>query len=214
VNNIEDRMKNVVDILSCDMFKLNVNMKALDGARIVQILSFAPIEEKKHRKHYSIKIGTLKRKVTILFKLSLRKMDKLRDEHRLIDFKVGFVNPVSGKKDKVLTSISIPRRDYNVNGDVKAIDNLLLFSEVAQTISVVENLANNSNLTEARKNIENCVKSIKEKCNSMLILEKLEHDLQNWKRNLIDVSTYNNNINDLKRSSFDYYNLDVEVVGY
>ena len=98
-------------ILSTVAHTVDVQLCAQDGCRIVNFYTKFPIKEVKSVKEYSISLGSMysQESRSILFKLSLRKMEAALKSHSLITVVVKYVNTLNGLEQKISLPIVIGR---------------------------------------------------------------------------------------------------------
>eukprot|EP01117_Protostelium_nocturnum_P004015 TRINITY_DN15287_c0_g1_i1.p1 TRINITY_DN15287_c0_g1~~TRINITY_DN15287_c0_g1_i1.p1 ORF type:complete len:688 (-),score=163.21 TRINITY_DN15287_c0_g1_i1:41-2104(-) len=94
-----------------------VNAVAHDGCRIVEWFSTLPVQVNKSCKDYLFTFGTARESETrtLLFKLSLRNMDKEMESHPLITFRVTLVNSLTGTPETHQITGSVSRPCYSLS---------------------------------------------------------------------------------------------------
>eukprot|EP01114_Cavostelium_apophysatum_P017474 TRINITY_DN5198_c0_g1_i5.p1 TRINITY_DN5198_c0_g1~~TRINITY_DN5198_c0_g1_i5.p1 ORF type:complete len:573 (+),score=118.31 TRINITY_DN5198_c0_g1_i5:213-1931(+) len=98
-------------ILSTVAHNISVSVVAEDGCRIVNIHTKFPVDEFKSVKHYGAMLGSMYKQESrcVLFKLSLRKMEKEISQQSLVKITVRFTNSATGKEHCLTTTCSISR---------------------------------------------------------------------------------------------------------
>jgi len=91
---------------------IDVRLVGLDGARIVNFYTRFPVTETTAVKDYAVSLGTMysEEARSVLFKLSLRKMNEIMPKHTLLQLIVSYTNTLSGidQREEMLISISRP----------------------------------------------------------------------------------------------------------
>jgi len=151
-------------VLSSRARLVKINIKAFDGSRIVTLSTPFAIEQKEKAKEYGINVGILYsgEYKSILFSLSLRKMDKPLKIHKLLNITVEYFDIESGKMDTCSSEVSIERPVQKDNDIVPLIlDKNLNRYEAARMIIKSIELATCLKFTEAQRQLEDCIRNIK-----------------------------------------------------
>lgn len=98
-------------ILSTSSHNIDVRLVGQDGCRIVSFYTKFPILEKTSVKDYVVSLGSMYagESKAILFKLSVRKMDRELAKHPLIQIFLTYTNTLTGLDQKQQLLISVPR---------------------------------------------------------------------------------------------------------
>jgi len=98
-------------LLSTIAHNIEVRFQAKEGCRIVNFYTKFPITEHTSVKDYSVSLGSMysTESRSILFKLSLRKLNAPAESHELIKIILSYTNTISGAEEKSVLDLSVKR---------------------------------------------------------------------------------------------------------
>lgn len=167
-----------------------VTFKCYDGARLITLATPYKIEEKNIAKEYTVTIPTISKNhsKTILFRLSLRKMDAQMEEHTLITMNVSAVYPNQGQIITQYGPYLIARPAMALLEKMPIIlDNKLIRYTTAISITEAIDAAEKHNFVEATDKLNKTIVSIG---NSESPITKLISDLNECIKYVKDYQTF------------------------
>jgi len=154
----------VSTVLSCRARKVKVTLNAQDGSRIITLTTPFNISEKKVAKDYEVDIGLMYsgEYKSIIFRLSLRKMDKIIKIHELLKVKVEFLDIMSSEVVQELKKVTIERGSTNSNEKRPSVmdENLNRYLAARSILEAIE-LANRLMFLQAQEKILTCINDIR-----------------------------------------------------
>jgi len=133
---------------------------------------------------------------SILFRLSLRKMDKLMDKHSLLNVFVEYYDIEGGMVDSIYSELFVERSDFNSSQEIPIpLDKNLNRYDAALSIIESIELASNLKFLEANKKLQDRVKSIKNSpSGSTLYCRLLIEDLNDCIKGMQDLNTFQSGV--------------------
>jgi len=147
---------------------IKLSVEAFDGCRLIQFcLPASKVEEVKPNKQYNIQMGTLSvcETRTMLFRVSLRKMDAELRPHKLAKIQISYRNTLTGNEDTVSLDLNVDRPAScpkvvcaaMVPPELsKSMNRFNAVSAIQESVSKCYN----RDYTEAQKTVCNCVQQI------------------------------------------------------
>jgi hypothetical protein len=196
-------------VLSSRARLVKINIKADDGSRIVTLSTPFPIEEKLKAKEYGINVGILYsgEYKSILFRLSLRKMDKLMKIHKLLKVNVEYFDIETGKIDTLSTEVNIERPIDKDNDQIPLVlDKNLNRYLAARTIIQSIELASCSKFSEAQKLLDDCIRNIKKSPSANdSYCKLLIEDLNDCIMGMMDINSFQSGVHSAHAYANMYY---------
>lgn len=111
-------------ILSTVVYDIKVRLIGQDGCRIVNFYTKSPVVENKSVKDYTISLGSMYKQETrsVLFRLSLRKMDEELLEQNLLKVEVSYTDTLNGKPITCETMCRVSRSKHQSPSDTMPIE--------------------------------------------------------------------------------------------
>jgi len=182
-------------VLSCRTRRVKIILSAQDGARIIQLSTPFQITEKKVSKEYEIDVGLMYsgEYKSILFRLSLRKMDSLMERHDLLKVNVEYIDMVSDSLDQISKDLYVERLNSNFpeNRPMQIDQNLNRFFAAKAIIEAIDLIINKMQFNLAQAKISQCINSIKTSpSRSEPYCLNLIDDLQDCIKGMSDLSSF------------------------
>jgi len=177
---------------------VKIKLEAQDGSRIITLATPFQITQKKVAKEYEVDLGILYSGEfkSILFRLSLRKMDAILNNHSLLRFNVEYVDIYTGSLESFQTEVFVERPVSNIHRTIpENLDINLNRYQAAKTIIESVEMASNLNFVDAQKKLDDCCKSIRsspsgntEFCRSLI------EDLRDCEDGMSDVTQFQSGV--------------------
>jgi len=179
----------VKSLLSSRAKFVKVTLQGQDGCRIIKIATPFQAIQKEKAKDYDINVGLMYREEfkTILFKLSLRKLNK-QLKQPLLKVNVQYYDIETSNIENISKELSIERRDYSKEPIIPlSLDqNLNRYSAVKAILLAIDH-SNRLQFTEAHNIISECIDKIKGSSSSNInYCHHLVEDLMECKLAMLD----------------------------
>jgi len=184
----------IQSLLSSTARLVKINFEAHTGSRIIVLATPFQIAEKKKSKDYDINVGLMYsgELKTIVFRLSLNKMEEEVLRHSLLKVKVDYFDIYSNKVETISTQLSIERREYSLESHIPLdLDQNLNRYFAVKAILEAMDLSNRLQFSEAQDRITQCISSITK--SSSYNLEdclNLVDDLKECKLGMMDLNSF------------------------
>jgi len=196
-------------VLSCRVRKVKVSLTAHDGARIITLSTPFRITENKVAKDYDIDVGLMYsgEYKSLLFRLSLRKMEKMIKQHDLLNIEVQFLDILSNQTIQITKQLSVERLNVNSTESIPPhLDqNLNRYNGARSIIEAIE-LGNSLKFTEAQEKLKECINNIRSSpTGSDPYCEHLIEDLEDCITGMTDSNSFQNGIHSAHAYASMYY---------
>jgi len=152
-------------IMKTRVCKLKIKLLAQDGSRIIILSTPYQTTEFKNAKEYDIDVGLLYSgdHKSILFRLSLRKMNELMENHHLLRINIQYFDIATTTTENITTDLNVARGTENIYQQIplRLDENLNRYNAIKTIIESIE-LANKSKFREAQEKMNKCITEINE----------------------------------------------------
>jgi len=196
-------------VLSSRARLVKINIQALDGSRIISLATPFQITQKKVAKEYDVNVGLMYSGEfkSILFRLSLRKMENAMRKHPLLKVNVEYHDIENGCVDSISTELFVERLNNNLPDQIPVIldENLNRYQAARAIIESIE-LGNRLQFSEAQKKIDDCIKSIRKSPSGKRdYCIHLMEDLRDCMNGMQDLGTFQSGVHSAHAYASMYY---------
>jgi len=196
-------------VLSCRARKVKVTITGQDGSRIVSLSTPFKIIEKKLAKEYEVDVGLMYsgEYKSIIFRLSLRKMEKMMKKHSLLKVNVEFLDILSGESVHMNQELFVERLNSNTPEKIPSFldENLNRYLAARCIIEAIE-LGSRLQFSQAQAKILDCINNIRSSpSGESLYCRNLIEDLEDCMDGMKDLNSFQTGIHSAHAYASMYY---------
>jgi len=188
----------IKSILNSRAKHVKISFQGQDGCRIVKIATPFQANEKVKAKEYDINVGLMYREEfkTILFCLSLRKMNKPMLKHLLLKINVQYYDIDTSSVENIKKELTIERREFSRDqcSPLSLDQNLNRYNSVKSILEAID-LSNRLQFSDAQQKLTECIQKISQSSSGQMnYCYHLMEDLKECRQAMRDSNAFQTGI--------------------